>query len=50
VLHAICDQTSRRNLVSLARTCQTFRDPALDAVWHTQTSLVPLLKCLPPHI
>ncbi|KAJ7089107.1 hypothetical protein C8R44DRAFT_686666, partial [Mycena epipterygia] len=50
VLRSICDQTSRGDLVSLARTCQAFRDPALDAVWHTLTSLVPLLRCLPPHI
>ncbi|KAJ7110701.1 hypothetical protein C8R43DRAFT_1139272 [Mycena crocata] len=50
VVQAICDQTSRRNLVSLARTCQALRDTALDAIWHTQKSLLPLVKCLPPHI
>ncbi|KAJ7083484.1 hypothetical protein C8R44DRAFT_862465 [Mycena epipterygia] len=50
VLQVICDHMSRRNLVSLSRTCRALRDPALDSIWHTQTSLVPLLKCLPPHI
>ncbi|KAJ7664245.1 hypothetical protein B0H17DRAFT_1336744 [Mycena rosella] len=50
VLRAIFDQLSRRTLASLARTCQGLRDPALDVLWHSQRSLLPLLKCLPPHI
>jgi hypothetical protein len=35
------------SLVALAFTCHTFEEPALDYLWHTQTSLRPLLKCLP---
>ncbi|KAJ6596314.1 hypothetical protein DFH09DRAFT_1024146 [Mycena vulgaris] len=50
ILRAICDQLDRRSLAALARTCQGLRDPALDAIWHSQRSLVPLLKCLPRHI
>jgi hypothetical protein len=35
-------------LARLARTCIAFQDPALNILWHTQKTLLPLLKCLPP--
>lgn len=37
----------RRLLAHLARTCKAFSEPALDVLWHTQTSIVPLVRCLP---
>ncbi|EDR11170.1 uncharacterized protein LACBIDRAFT_324746 [Laccaria bicolor S238N-H82] len=36
-------------LARLARTCKAFQDPALNILWHTQKTLLPLLKCLPPN-
>jgi hypothetical protein len=38
---------SRRTVSALAVTCHGFKDIALDALWYTQTSLVPLIKCMP---
>lgn len=32
-------------LASLARTCRTFHERALDILWHTQRGLVPILLC-----
>ncbi|KAF8139346.1 hypothetical protein K438DRAFT_1785764 [Mycena galopus ATCC 62051] len=37
----------RGHLAALARTCKTFQDPALDALWRFQYSLVPALRCFP---
>lgn len=37
-----------RTLAALARTCKSFSEPALDLLWHSQTSLVPLISNLPP--
>ncbi|KAF7354655.1 hypothetical protein MSAN_01379100 [Mycena sanguinolenta] len=34
-------------LVRLATTSKIFTEPALDVIWHDQTSLVPLIKCMP---
>ncbi|KAI6142830.1 hypothetical protein BKA82DRAFT_532008 [Pisolithus tinctorius] len=31
----------------LARTCRVFMDPALDTLWRKQSSLSPLVMCLP---
>ena len=42
-------QTARMHLGSCALTCQLFSEAALDIIWNTQTSLVPLLKTLPQH-
>lgn len=38
---------SQASLIALARTSQNFKEPALDALWRYQTSLIPLVKCLP---
>lgn len=38
---------SKHNLVSAALTCHDFLEVALDILWKTQTSLVPLIKTLP---
>jgi hypothetical protein len=34
-------------VISLAMTCHTFEDMALDVLWRTQVNLVPLIKCMP---
>ncbi|OBZ67193.1 hypothetical protein A0H81_12877 [Grifola frondosa] len=36
-----------RSLAALARTCRTFHEPALDALWCSQPHLVNLVKCIP---
>jgi hypothetical protein len=36
-----------QTLYSIALTCRSFQDPALDLLWYSQTSLVPLFKTLP---
>ncbi|KAF4618457.1 hypothetical protein D9613_010173 [Agrocybe pediades] len=38
---------SRKDLLSLALTCQDFKEVALDVLWHTQTNLIPLLMTIP---
>ena len=37
----------RRCLLNVALTCKDFLDEALDALWETLDSMVPLLKLLP---
>ncbi|KAG2345497.1 hypothetical protein BDR05DRAFT_960390, partial [Suillus weaverae] len=37
---------SRATLASLARTCKTFKEPALDILWQDLDGLEPLLSCL----
>ncbi|KAI6006301.1 hypothetical protein F5J12DRAFT_114598 [Pisolithus orientalis] len=39
--------TSYKDVARLARTCKAFKDPALDALWRKQSSLSPLVMCLP---
>lgn len=38
------------SLAVLARTGTVFHDPALDTLWNTQTSLKPLLGCIPKNL
>ncbi|KAH0827379.1 hypothetical protein J3R83DRAFT_4032 [Lanmaoa asiatica] len=35
------------DLASLARTCRTFKEPALDVLWTELVNLSPLARCLP---
>ncbi|RDB14570.1 hypothetical protein Hypma_016477 [Hypsizygus marmoreus] len=39
--------TSHKTLAALAQSCKTLEQPALDALWHTQTDLTRLLRCFP---
>jgi hypothetical protein len=52
LLEMICkvlkDDFGNHALSSLARTCRAFHEPALDILWNTLSSLVPLLKTFPP--
>ncbi|KAH7925254.1 hypothetical protein BV22DRAFT_1034258 [Leucogyrophana mollusca] len=36
-----------KTLASLARTCRSFHDPALDLLYADMTTLKPLIKCMP---
>ncbi|KAJ7174930.1 hypothetical protein C8R46DRAFT_1082069 [Mycena filopes] len=38
------------DLATLARTCKTLGDPALDALWSFQNTYVNVLKCMPPDV
>ncbi|KAJ7060496.1 hypothetical protein C8F01DRAFT_988477 [Mycena amicta] len=40
--------SSSRDLAALARTCRTFSDVALDALWLEPRSMNAIIKCLPP--
>lgn len=35
------------DLAALARTCRTFKEPALDVLWTELVNLAPLARCLP---
>ena len=37
----------RKVLSALARTCKTFKEPALDILWSELSNLGPLVRCLP---
>ncbi|KAJ6580035.1 hypothetical protein DFH09DRAFT_1076941 [Mycena vulgaris] len=37
----------RGALASLAVTCETFHDPALDALWRSQNTIKNILSCMP---
>ncbi|OSC97192.1 hypothetical protein PYCCODRAFT_1377693 [Trametes coccinea BRFM310] len=44
------DSRGMATLAALARTAHCFQEVALDRLWHTQTSLVPLVRCFPPTV
>jgi len=53
IFHSIYNPPSREGnhtLIALAVTCQSFQEVALDIIWHTQVTLVPLIKCMPPDL
>jgi hypothetical protein len=37
-------------LSAFAATCRAISEPALDALWRTQLSLAPLLRCMAPDL
>ena len=41
------DESGYASLAALARTCQAFKNPALDALWRTQDGLRPLVNLFP---
>ncbi|KAJ6472897.1 hypothetical protein C8R47DRAFT_721573 [Mycena vitilis] len=43
-------QDDAKALAALAATCQALHGPALDALWHYQGSLAPILKCMPADV
>ena len=36
----------QETLARIARTCTDCQDPALNVLWHTQSTLLPLFECL----
>jgi len=40
--------SSKRHLLWVALTCTTFREPALNSLWRSLDTLLPLLKLLSP--
>ncbi|RDB17410.1 hypothetical protein Hypma_001754 [Hypsizygus marmoreus] len=42
-----CPIQGAPTLAALARTCRLFHTLAIDVLWHFQSSLTPLIKCLP---
>ncbi|GJE91799.1 hypothetical protein PsYK624_079500 [Phanerochaete sordida] len=47
ILSAVFAVTPRCSLLSAGLTCKTFYEPAMDALWYTIDSIIPLLMCLP---
>ncbi|KZT21884.1 hypothetical protein NEOLEDRAFT_1244329 [Neolentinus lepideus HHB14362 ss-1] len=45
--YVVEDEARRRTLNALARTCKLYSPQALDELWRTQDSIVPLIKCMP---
>ena len=43
----LIESKTNATAIALACCCQSFEDPALDALWGTQDKLLPLLKSLP---
>ncbi|KAI0335754.1 hypothetical protein GY45DRAFT_1342352 [Cubamyces sp. BRFM 1775] len=44
------DEGGLATLATLARTARCFQEVALDTLWNSQTSLVPLIKCFPSYL
>ncbi|KAG9316225.1 hypothetical protein JVU11DRAFT_2252 [Chiua virens] len=42
-----CASPATADLAALARTCRTFKEPALDVLWTELPNLSPLARCLP---
>lgn len=47
-VRGISEPSSKTDLLSAALACRAFCDPALDIVWKSLHTFVPLLKLLPP--
>lgn len=47
VCYYLSTGTSSRNALALAVTCKILHNPALNSLWKTQKSIIPLLSCLP---
>ena len=43
----LLDDSEYSSLCQLARTTKSFTEPALDLLWRSQSSLAPLVCCLP---
>ncbi|KAJ8457447.1 hypothetical protein ONZ51_g11530 [Trametes cubensis] len=50
ILEILHDESGLAILAILVRTARCFQELALDKLWGHQTSLVPLIQCLPPHL
>lgn len=43
----LAQYSSYGTIAALAVTCKTIQDPALNILWSTHESLIPLLRCMP---
>ena len=43
----ICELAEEPTRAALARTCKTFHEPAIQALWHTIPDLVPAVMLFP---
>jgi hypothetical protein len=48
--HLLYDCQYPGTLAAFAATCRAISEPALDALWCTQLSLAPLLRCMAPDL
>lgn len=46
-LAIVCEFLGSSTLAHLARTCRTFKEPALDVLWKVLPELYPLVNLLP---
>jgi hypothetical protein len=49
IIDADPGKNSRVTIAALARTCRTFKEPALDILWKNTNGFKPLLACLRPN-
>jgi hypothetical protein len=47
IIHDDFGRDSRTILAALARTCRTFKEPALDMLWRNIDGLKPIVSCMP---
>jgi hypothetical protein len=49
IIYAVLEHVkySSTDLLNIAMTCSRFAGPVLDIIWSEQSSLVPLIMCLP---
>lgn len=47
IIHEDSSVDSYPTLAALARTCRTFKEPALDTLWKHIHGLEPLISCFP---
>ncbi|KAG1755578.1 hypothetical protein EDB19DRAFT_415224 [Suillus lakei] len=50
IIYEDAEPTSRATLAALARTCKTFKEPALDILWKHLDGFKPLISCLPEDV
>jgi hypothetical protein len=47
IIYEDSKRLSRTTIAALARTCRTFKEPALDVLWKDIDGLKPLVSCFP---
>ncbi len=50
ILHDVCTHATDTTLVSLALSCKSFHETAIQALWNELCDLNPLIKCFPEDI
>ena len=47
IIKIFAETRDRRSIAAIARTCKSFHEPAMDALWRKLDGLGPLLECMP---